>query len=393
MSPKTPWMRCPRSPTTPASTGPGVHAAAEDRPVGLADGRGAPLQLERGSGALQRVVGLVAALVEDGEDLVADEVLHLAVEVVDDHRRELAEVGGEHAVDRLGPVLLAERREAGEVGEQHRHLPLARERLVEVERAEALLEPLALRGGGDREEADRHQQVPLPPAQLPARRERGEHDHERLGQQREGERDREGELGAGAAPRSGSTARPRTRTPRRRSARTPRAPPRRPPARPSRAAAGARPATAPPTARAARGRRRRARGRGGRSRARSAAGTRSRRPPRAARRPRARPASPARTRRSPSPAARPAWRARAARGTRRWPGTRARSAAAARPCACARPRSPPRASPALTTPATSTIQKCAGWSSQRASIDGAARSSTITAIGSASTVTIFRATR
>ena len=76
---------------------------------------------------------------------------------------------------------------------------LAGERLVEVERAEALLEPLALRGGGDREEADRHQQVPLPPAQLPARRERGEHDHQRLGQQREGERDREGELGA--APR------------------------------------------------------------------------------------------------------------------------------------------------------------------------------------------------
>ena len=50
------------------------------------------------------------------------------------------------------------------------------------------------------------------------------------------------------------------------------------------------------------------------------------------------------------------------------------------------------ASPALTTPATSTIQKCAGWSSHRASSDGAARSSTITAIGSASAVTIFNPT-
>ena len=44
------------------------------------------------------VVRLVARLVEDGEDLVADELGHLAAELVADHRREAAEVRDEHRV-------------------------------------------------------------------------------------------------------------------------------------------------------------------------------------------------------------------------------------------------------------------------------------------------------
>ena len=61
---------------------PGVEPDAELRPVGVrrADRLRAPLQLERGARGVQRVVGLVAALVEDREDLIADEVLHLAAE-------------------------------------------------------------------------------------------------------------------------------------------------------------------------------------------------------------------------------------------------------------------------------------------------------------------------
>jgi hypothetical protein len=80
--------------------------------MGGADGFGAFLQLERGTGRLKGVVLLIAPLVEDGEDLIADEVLHLAAELVGDHRREFFEVGQQHPVHGLGPVRLRERRES-----------------------------------------------------------------------------------------------------------------------------------------------------------------------------------------------------------------------------------------------------------------------------------------
>jgi hypothetical protein len=186
----------------PASTGPVLTATRKRGQSGCsdADRLGAPLQLERGADGDERVVGLVAALVEDGEDLVADEVLHLALERVGDHRRQLAEVGHHHRVHGLGPARLRERREAREVGEQDADVAVAGQRLVQVEGAEALLVPLRVRGGGDRGEADRHQRVPLPPAQPPARGKAHDGHDQRLGEQRERERHGERELRTPARP-------------------------------------------------------------------------------------------------------------------------------------------------------------------------------------------------
>ena len=180
----------------------GVDADAKARPVGmrLADlGRGL-LQRERGPRTAQRVVGLVAALVEDGEDLVADELVHLGAVAVGEQRREPPEIGDEHRVHVGRVVRLRERREADEVGEEDGHLAAAREGLVEVDRAEALLAPLRRGGRRDREEPDRHQRVPFPPAQTPARRKRHDDDDQCLREQREAEGDGKREPAAAAQP-------------------------------------------------------------------------------------------------------------------------------------------------------------------------------------------------
>ena len=319
MSPNTPWIRWPRSPTIPASTGPLLSPTRNCGQSGCvgADRLRAPLQLERGARGVQRVVGLVAALVEDGEDLIADEVLHLAAEPLGDHRRQLAPVGEQHRVHVLGPARLRERREAREVGEQQRHVAPARQRLVEVERAEALLVPLRPRGGGDRREADRHQHVPLPPAQLPAGRQRRDHDDQRLGQQRERDRHRERE--PRAAPPPDAEVRERRVAVHRDADRGQdrqrqldllggdAVAQRRQPGAGDRS----------PRRRSRRARARSASASGARSAATSRAGTRP--PTRPRRRPRrpARAASRARTRRSPRRPARSASRSRAARGSRR----------------------------------------------------------------------------
>ena len=104
-------------------------------------------------------------------------------------------------------VRLRERREPGQVCEEDSDLLVAAQRLVEVERAEALLVPLAPRRPADRDEADHHQPVPLPPRELPAGREREHRDDERLGEQRERERD--GEREPAAAPRVDAEVRDR----------------------------------------------------------------------------------------------------------------------------------------------------------------------------------------
>ena len=145
------------------------------------------------------MIRLVAGLVEDGEDLVADELCYLAVELVPDERREPPEVRDQHRVHLGGGALLRERREAHEVGEQHAHLPAPAQRLLEIEAAETLLVPLTRRRRRDRDEPEQHQRVPLPPAQMPARLERDDDDHERLGEEREAERDGECEPVAAAA--------------------------------------------------------------------------------------------------------------------------------------------------------------------------------------------------
>ena len=90
-----------------------------------------------------------------------------------------------------GIVLLRVAGEAFEVCEDDAHVLRPSERLVQIERAEALLVPFASRRLPDHEERAEHQHVPLPPGQLPVARP-GDDDH-RLRQERKGEREREHE--------------------------------------------------------------------------------------------------------------------------------------------------------------------------------------------------------
>ncbi len=107
-----------------------------------------------------------------------------------------SEVRVQHRRDLVGVVLLGEAREAREVGEHDAHVLRAGERLVEVEGAEALLVPLRPRDERDEQERREHEDVPLPPRDLPVPRPRDD-DH-RLGE--EHEREREGEDEALLAP-------------------------------------------------------------------------------------------------------------------------------------------------------------------------------------------------
>ena len=142
-----------------------------------------------------RVVGLVAALVEDHHHRVADDLVHDAA-VLLEQRHELPEVAVQHRRHPRRGRPLREGREALQVGEQDRRLAGVRKRLVEVERAEPLLVPLAARADGDRDERGQHQQVPFPPRGVPVASPR-DHEH-RLGQERERESDAEQELRAAA---------------------------------------------------------------------------------------------------------------------------------------------------------------------------------------------------
>ena len=104
-----------------------------------------PLDREAGAGGTQSVIRLVAALVEDGKDLVADELRDLAVELVPDEGSQPPEVGDQHRVHLGGRALFGERRETDEVGEQHADLLVAAQSLLQIQAAEALLVPLARR--------------------------------------------------------------------------------------------------------------------------------------------------------------------------------------------------------------------------------------------------------
>jgi hypothetical protein len=91
------------------------------------------------------------------------------------------------AATRAGVDRSEKRGEALEVGEKDADLARGGKRLVQVQRAEALLVPLAAGGDGDRDEGDQHQHVPLPPRGVPVA---GPGDHEHcLGEERERERD------------------------------------------------------------------------------------------------------------------------------------------------------------------------------------------------------------
>ena len=68
------------------------------------------------------------------------------------------------------------------------HVSPAREFLFDIDAAEPLLVPFGPCRCRDARESDRHERVPLPPRELPARRERRDPDGERLGEKGERER-------------------------------------------------------------------------------------------------------------------------------------------------------------------------------------------------------------
>ena len=172
-----------------------MHLAARDpdakpRPVVVLGGGALrdALKHERRARGAERVIRDARVLSEDDHQLVADDLVHLAAGAL--HQRDDApEVRVEHRGHLVRLVPLGERGVAGEVGEDDAHLACACERLVEVERAEALLVPLGSRDERDEQERPEHQHVPLPPRDLPVARPRDD-DHG-LGEQ--DEREREGE--------------------------------------------------------------------------------------------------------------------------------------------------------------------------------------------------------
>ena len=105
-----------------------------------------------------------------------------------DRRDRRAEEGVQHPRDRRRLVVLGERREAHQVGEEDGHRLRA---AVDVEAAEALLRPFLVRHHGDHGEREQHQQMPFPPRRLPVAAER--HRDHRLGEQHEGDGEAEHE--------------------------------------------------------------------------------------------------------------------------------------------------------------------------------------------------------
>src|SRR6185369_3659283 len=89
---------------------------------------GGALERKAGAGRTQSVIRLVTALVEDGEDLVADELGDFTVELLTDQRGQASEVRDQHRVDLGGAALFRERCEADEVSEQHADLLAAAQR-------------------------------------------------------------------------------------------------------------------------------------------------------------------------------------------------------------------------------------------------------------------------
>ena len=168
------------------------HADAELRPVVVVGRRalGNTLEHECRTRRAKRVVADARVLAEEDHELVSHDLVHFASCAL--HQRDDApEVRVEHRGHLVYRMPLGEGRIAGEVGEDDAHLAGAGERLVEVERAVALLVPLRPGDDGDQDERGKHEQVPLPPRVLPVARP-CDHDH-RLGEESERESESEDE--------------------------------------------------------------------------------------------------------------------------------------------------------------------------------------------------------
>ena len=119
--------------------------------------------LLEGDGGVGCPLWMVVGALEDRHHGIADQAIDVAAVTLDGGDRSL-EIGIEHARHLLGPARLREGGESLEIGEENGHLGLGS---IEIERAEALLVPLAVGAECDYGERDQHQHVPLPPRELP----------------------------------------------------------------------------------------------------------------------------------------------------------------------------------------------------------------------------------
>jgi hypothetical protein len=131
---------------------------------------------------------------ERREHRVSDQPIDLAF-VLLDRGNDRVEEGVQHLRHRGRIVLLGVGAEALQVGEEHSD---GLRVLFEIETGEALLGTFAVRHERDQREGDQHQHVPFPPRRLPVASERDcQH---RLGEEDEGDRQCENEVGAALAP-------------------------------------------------------------------------------------------------------------------------------------------------------------------------------------------------
>ena len=212
VSPMTVWVRPPSVPSRLTEATPLLMPTRNRGQFGCAawTAAAASCSASPAAAARARVVRLVAALVEGDHQRVADDPVDVAA-VPSYHRRyDDLEVGVQHRRDLGRIVVLGERGEPLQIGEQHAQLAPPGHRVLEVEVGEPLLVPLDPYADDDEDEGGEHQHVPFPPRQRPVP---GEHQrHHRLGQQDERRDHRQQHQRRPFPPQSAGSAPPRRRT-------------------------------------------------------------------------------------------------------------------------------------------------------------------------------------
>ncbi len=154
--------------------------------------RGQPaLQLERRTRGPNRVIRLIASVVEHRHQRVTDELLDLAAEPPRDQRRGGAPVGVEHGRDLGRRRLFREGREVDEIGEEDADLLMPGAGRRQVQAPKPLVAPLAAGGQADDHVRHHDQAVPLPPARMPLPLARDRDADHGLGQEQEAGDDRD----------------------------------------------------------------------------------------------------------------------------------------------------------------------------------------------------------
>ena len=191
-----------------------VHADPEARPVvaAVGDSVGHSLEEKGRARGLHGVLGAPGPLLEDDHELVAGDLVDVAANALQ-QRDQAPEVRVQHRSDFGRIARFREAREPGEICEEDAHVLRSCKRLVEVERAEALLVPLGARHDGDECERSEHEDVPLPPRQLPVDGP-GDDDHRLCEEdERKGEREHEALPSAAVDPKEAEGGDPEERDP------------------------------------------------------------------------------------------------------------------------------------------------------------------------------------